>query len=279
MKTSTKIFFAKHASSIIRFFLKLFCKNSEQILVKRNNKFFFLDLTEGMDFAILLNIYENNVVNFYSKLIKTNYVIIDVGSNIGFHTLNFAELCPKGKVYSIEPTSFGFNKLKKNINLNPNLKKVIISDRIFFSRLNIKKENKYVYASWPLIKKNEKIHPVLMGVGKKINKARVESLDDYVLRRKINKIDMIKIDVDGNEYDVIKSSVKSIQNFKPIIILEFCPYLHKDKNLDFLLNFFNKLNYNFVDPSNSKDIQLKSSNDLKKNINYGSGKNFFLIPQ
>ena len=90
---------------------------------------------------------------------------------------------------------------------------------------------------------------------------------------------MIKIDVDGNEYDIIKSGEKTIKKFKPIIMIELCPFLHEDKHLNFIINFFNKLNYDFIDSSNSNKLELKNVEDVKKLISYGSSKNIFLIPK
>ena len=92
MKTSTKIYFANVISIIIRTFFKFFGKNYRELIVKRNKILFSLDLTEGIDFAIFLNFYEKEVVNYYSKIIEKNFVIIDIGSNIGFHSLNFAQI-------------------------------------------------------------------------------------------------------------------------------------------------------------------------------------------
>ena len=279
MKTSTKIFFAKYLAYFIRFFIKFLGKNAKKLIVKRNNIFFSLNLFEGIDFAVFLNFYEKNVVNFYSKIIKSSFVIVDIGSNFGFHTLNFSKLTPSGKVFSIEPTSFAYNKLKKNINLNPILKKNIVFDQVFLSRLNINLKNKYVYASWPLSNTKKKVHPILMGQEKKIQGCNVKSFDNYILRRRIKNLDMIKIDVDGNEYDIIKSGEKTIKKFKPIIMIEFCPFLHENKHLNFIINFFNKFNYDFIDSSNSNKLELKNVEDINKLISYGSSKNIFLIPK
>ena len=277
MKTSTKIFFAKILSNIIRFFIELNGKNSEKLKIKRNNIFFLLNLTEGIDFAIYLNLYERKVVKFYSKIIDSNSNILDIGSNIGFHTLNFANLLSTGKVFSIEPTSFAIKKLKKNINLNRFLKKKIIYDQIFFTNSKNNFKNK-IYASWPL-KNNNNIHPILMGEEKDASKSKIESLDSYIFRKKINNLNLIKIDVDGNEFDIINSGKKTIRKFRPIIMIEFCPYLHKDNDLDFLIKFFNKINYDFIDSSNSKKLKLNNVTDLKKKIIFGSSKNIFLVPK
>ncbi len=266
MKTSTKLFFAKFLSNIIRFFFELHGKNSEKIKIKRNNILFLLNLKEGIDFAIYLSLYERKVVKYYSKIINPKSNVIDIGSNIGFHTLNFASLLSSGKVFSIEPTTFAIKKLKKNINLNPILKKKIIYDQIFLSssKKNFKKN---IYASWPL-KNNNKIHPILMGLKKDAKKSKIVSLDNYVLRKKINNLNLIKIDVDGNEFDIVNSGKRTIKKFRPIIMIEICPYLHQDNDLDFLIKFFNKLNYIFIDSLNSRELKLNKVSDLKKKNNF-----------
>ena len=277
MKTSTKIFFAKFLSNFIRFFFKLNGKNSEKLIIRRNNIIFSLDLNEGIDFAIYLSLYEKKVVNYYSKIINPNSSILDIGSNIGFHTLNFANLLSSGKVFSIEPTSFAFEKLKRNISLNSSLKNKIICDQFFLS--NSKKNfNKRIYASWPLESK-KKTHPVLMGQEKDASKSKIESLDNYIRKKRIDNLSLIKIDVDGNEFNVIMSGKKTIKKFKPIIMIEFCPYLHQDKDLNYLIKYFKKLNYLFIDSLNSKELKLNNVNDLKKKISFGSSKNIFLIPK
>ena len=69
--------------------------------------------------------YEPWLKKHFKKLIKTNAVVLDVGANIGFHSLYFAELAgSNGKVVSIEPIPQNFEALEKNIALN-NFKNII----------------------------------------------------------------------------------------------------------------------------------------------------------
>ena len=83
-----------------------------------------LDLSEGIDLSIFLfGNFENELILMIEKLSnKKEFDIIDIGANIGVHTLQFAKNYEKAKIYSIEPTAFAYEKLKKNVDLNLDLK-------------------------------------------------------------------------------------------------------------------------------------------------------------
>ena len=70
------------------------------------------------------HLYEPDIGNFLVRIIKPGDVCVDVGANIGMHTLLMASLNAnadkeeKAKVISFEPNEKCFNELKKNIKLN-----------------------------------------------------------------------------------------------------------------------------------------------------------------
>ena len=78
-----------------------------------------LDLSEGIDLSIFLfGNFENELILMIEKLSnKKEFDIIDIGANIGVHTLQFAKNYEKAKIYSIEPTLFAYEKLKINVDL------------------------------------------------------------------------------------------------------------------------------------------------------------------
>ena len=121
MKTKYKIILAK----IIYLILKIFI--SKIRYVKRNNIKWKLDLSEGIDLSIFIfgtsekKIY--NLKKIFKK--KSKLIFLDIGANIGSVTLPLARIFNNSYVYSIEPTSYAFRKLKKNFSLNPSLSKKI----------------------------------------------------------------------------------------------------------------------------------------------------------
>jgi FkbM family methyltransferase len=207
-------------------------RKPDNTVCKRSGIFWDLDLQEGIDFSIwLLGGFELKTKRLYQGLIRKGDIIIDIGANIGAHTLPFAKLTgPHGKVYAFEPTSYAFNKLSRNLSLNPNLIRQVETVRmILMDNKSDKKPTSLLYSSWPLVN-CEGVHIRHRGRLMDINGAEKSTLDDYVTRRMIERIDFIKIDVDGNEVDVLKGSWGTIQKFHPVILTEFAPYLFENNN-------------------------------------------------
>lgn len=266
--TSQKIFLASIISkSLIVFF------GSEKKIIKRNNINYKIDLNEGVDLGIFLNVNLEGKIFNLTKLLNKNkkFNLIDIGANIGSVSLPLAKIFFKSSIFSIEPTYYAYKKLITNINLNPYLK-----ERIKTLNFLINNENKTrnVYSSWNFTNKGKK-HSVHLGSLKKINKKNIISLDKLI--KKINKkIDFIKIDIDGFELNVLSSGVKFIKKFKPIIHIEFAPYLHSGSNnsLEELIYFIkHRLNYKFY---NEDFKEIKEIETYVKKINNRS-ENFFLI--
>ena len=120
MKTKHKILFAKIISNIITFFYK------NRVLVKRNDIRWSLNLNEGIDLSIFLfGKFENSILDVAKYLVKKkNIAIVDIGSNMGVHSLRLAKIFNNSSVYSIEPTDFAYNKLSKNVSLNKQIKNI-----------------------------------------------------------------------------------------------------------------------------------------------------------
>ena len=267
LSTSTKIYLATILSKLL-----IYLFQRKNFVISRNGIKYRIDLEEGVDLGIFLGVKNEkklfNIKKYISQRQKFN--IVDIGSNIGSVTLPLANTFKKSKVYSIEPTVYAFEKLKVNINLNPNLKKRIKTFNYFISEK--KNKIKFVHSSWKLNNNNKK-HQIHRGILKKTFNKSI-SLDDLLKKNKI-PIKLIKIDVDGYELDVLKSAEKTLKKIKPIIYFELAPYLYKEIGYKFddLLNYLKKLNYHFYNEdlkpvSNIKSISLKLTN---------RSMNFFLI--
>ena len=79
-----------------------------------------LDLRESVDRGIFLLGWEPLTISWLNKNLKTGDVIIEVGANIGAHSLIMSSIIgPDGSLYCFEPTNFAFDKLTTNFALNP----------------------------------------------------------------------------------------------------------------------------------------------------------------
>ena len=270
MKTSTKIFIAKIIFKILIFF-----GFKKKNVVQRNKINWSLDISEGIDLSIFLfGSFQNQITKSILKYIfehkkndNTFYNIIDIGSNIGDKSISLSRILLtynffNFKIFSIEPTYYALKKQEKNINLNKSLKKKIVLSKYFISHL--KNKPKKIYSSWNL-KKNINIHKIHRGVLKKIDKnTKVISLDKFIKEKKIKKEIIIKIDVDGFEMSVLKSSIKTLTSFKPVIFIEYAPYsfVEKGSSTEEFFNFLKKYDYQVFDLNFNKLDRI--------NINKGS---------
>ena len=168
------------------------------------------------------------------------------------------------KVFSIEPTDYAYKKQIKNINFNPELKKKIFLFKYFIS--NKKKKPKKIYSSWSL-ENSIKSHNIHKGKLKKINKLTKNiSLDEFVIKNNIKDKVIIKIDVDGFEMEVLKSSIKTLRNKKPVIFMEYAPYSFKEygSNVKEFYNFLKKNGYQIFDLNFQKldDINVAEGSSI-----------------
>ena len=271
MKTKYKIFLAK----IIYIFLKNFIKK-KNLIIFRNGLKWSIDISEAIDLHLFLFGNFEKEISSTAKLLdlSQNKHILDIGANFGVQTLQFANQFPDSVIHSIEPTNFAYEKMLKNIDLNPNYKKNIYPEQFFISD-NITDMPDQVYSSWSLSSDNE-THSKHKGVKKSISSSNKITLDNFIIKKKISGLDFIKLDVDGLELMVLRSGVNYLKNNKPPIFMELAPYLYKENGyqLSDLLEFISKIGYNFY-----KINPLKKILDIKsfaETIEDGSSKNILL---
>ncbi len=268
LSTSQKIYFASILSKFLIFFF-----NKKKRTILRNGIFYEIDLNEGVDLGVFLNIKnEKKLFNLKKILnVKQKLNLLDIGSNIGSVALPLTQMYYKSNIYAIEPTFYAFKKLKRNIDLNPRLKKRI---KALNFMINTDKATKKVHSSWNL-NNHEMKHKIHLGSLKKINTKNITTLD-FIIKKIKKKIDFIKIDVDGFELKVLQSGYLFIKKYKPIIHIEFAPYLHNEfgYTTDELIFYIqNNLEYNFYDEDFEKIDNIR---EYVKSIKRRS-ENFFLI--
>ncbi|WP_075522755.1 FkbM family methyltransferase [Candidatus Pelagibacter communis] len=267
MKTKYKIFVAKILSSFLRFFIS----NIQE--VKRNKIFWLLDLNEGIDLSIFLfGTFEKKILKLEKILKKqSNFCFLDIGANIGSVSLPLAKSFKNCKIFAIEPTDYAFRKLEKNLSLNSDIKARVDLNQVFISN---QKKPKKVWSSWNLNDKDD-VHKTHKGKLMEVRENSYIALNDFINMKGIEKVDFIKIDVDGYELDVLKSGFEYLKENKPIIFIEIAPYLYPEfgYNVSELIGYIKNIGYDFHDDNLKK---IKDTELEIKNIKFGSSKNYFL---
>lgn len=171
-----------------------------------------LDLTEVIDRAIWTGGWEPETIDFLRRNIRSDDVVIEVGANVGAHTLNLAHLVgPQGKVYAFEPTVYAQTKLRVNIAHNPALEPRIVVRSELVTNRELATPIRTIRSSWRAME--SQVSPEAVA-------AAAIALDSLELSR----LDAIKIDVDGYDFKVLQGAEGIIERFHPLILIELCEY-------------------------------------------------------
>ncbi len=170
-------------------------------------KFWYRSDDKFIGQRIALRKYEEYESLLILKKINKDSVVIDIGANIGYYTLLLAKVCKR--VYAIEPDKECFEILKKNIEEN-NLKNVILINKAVSDKVEM--------VSFAHNNDNHGDGKIdLRSQISDIRKIKTIKLDDVIKE----KVDLIKIDVQGHEPQVIAGAEKIIAKYSPILFLEF----------------------------------------------------------
>lgn len=250
LKVHKKLPFVPFEKELIKIY-HFFQDKNEIVNTKIDGINYKLDLSELIDNKVFYQNWEPEMTKMFKKTIKSGMTVLDVGANMGYYTLLMGKLMKnKGKIISFEPTLGGFERLKTNVSLNDFNN--IVLERIGLANKNGKIKAK-IRHSW---KMSSLIEP-------KAETIYLMRLDDYVKKNKIEKIDFIKIDVDGYEYEVLKGAKEILEKYKPILCLEIGNYENKKGGykLKDIIDYLESFKYSFY-YENGKPV-----NSIKELIN------------
>jgi len=165
--------------------------------------------------------YEARLVRILKTFLKEGDTFIDVGANIGYITAVAAGCVgKKGAVHSFEPIPEYFQKIKKIAEMNKGYKIIVNPFAIGDEEGKIK-----IYISSQI-----GCDTVISAKadGKNFLEVPVKRLDNYIIENKIHNIKIIKIDVEGFEFPVLKGLEEYFlkcrdNNFYPLVLCEIHP--------------------------------------------------------
>lgn len=235
----------------------LFTGSDKRIIVRRGIRY-EVDPSEGLDLSMLLfgNFQRHVSRNSWVKIPKEG-MILDVGANVGFMSLQYAQLVPAGLVYAFEPTAYAYAKLKRNLSLNPVLEAIVKPVQAFLSSGDGGDDVPTAYSSWRIDgSAKENLHPVHGGTPMPAGEVPVITLDAFCAAEALRRIDFIKIDTDGHEYAVLNGAVDILRRFRPAVILEIGLYIMEERGLNFgdYNSFFTRLGYELYNAANLKPV-------------------------
>jgi FkbM family methyltransferase len=250
--------------------------------VQRGGCRWHLDLREGIDFSIwLLGSFEPRTIALYRRIVRPGSVVLDVGANIGAHTIPLAGLVgADGRVHAFEASEWAFDKMSRNLAINRELVSRVTANHCFLTDgTDAQIEEKEIYSSWPLDTRDA-LHPQHGGELKAIGRAIRTSLDNYATEQQLKGVDLIKIDVDGNELSVLQGGSRSISRWLPPMVIELAPYVCTEAGHDFpvLIGLLRDLGYRQVEVIGKRRRFPLEASHLERVIPTGASINALLTP-
>lgn len=205
------------------------------------------------------------------EYLQNDAVIFDIGANVGTFLYQFENKLNHKNIFAFEP----------NKKLNIRLKRLFPSMNI--SSVALSDENTTAQFKVPIIKGKMVASRGTLNTSYKekdeensyTETVEVVKLDDWTKSKNINKIDFIKIDVEGNEMKTLFGGKNTIQQFKPTLMVEMEQRHHETpiwneisevENWGFEAHYLNR--NTFTLKKLTEEILLKNINDEKNKTEY-----------
>jgi FkbM family methyltransferase len=225
-----------------------------------------IDTVYPIEREMLTGCYDLETAAIIERFVKLGDVCIDIGANVGAISFALAKkVGAHGKVYSFEPGGFLFGRLVDNIRLNPGYEKIICPFKVGFSD---KKEARF----WNEDKQNRGNASFLFLDSNQDERVELISFDHLISEQNLDRLDFVKIDVEGMEYEVIKGAVETIRKYKPILWYEtgffdkgfWAEILREEKVVLATENLLSGMGYKFYKLDAERIVQTRYP-DLKYN--------------
>lgn len=144
---------------------------------------------------------EPELFSFYEEFLKPGMVVADAGANIGLHTLFFAKrVGPLGSVYAFEPGAAAFKRLQAHVKRNQ-----LSNVHCFHCALGAAEGRVSLVEIEEDSSRNFVANdPLTFGAD---NEVKLRPLDQVLREAAVEKVDFLKLDVEGFEPEVLKGAI------------------------------------------------------------------------
>lgn len=187
----------------------------------------------------------------FEQICKDGDIVIEVGANIGAHTLYLSKLVGNGYVFAFEPQRLVFQNLCANLAINS------ISN-VYAYQEAISDENGTIIIPECDFTKNNNFGGINIENTKNGTTVNRQKLDNFL--NKIDRLKLLKIDVEGMEILVIKGAKELIDKFRPIIYVENDRQEHSKELIELLWSLDYKMYWHLPKLYNKSNFFCQEEN-------------------
>ncbi len=263
--------------------LKAIKQNLEINLFPLSYKKKYFERIDSLNWSNIKNRNIENELLLIQYFLDSNSTFIDVGANLGQYVFKAEGIIPRNNIYAFEPHP-ALNKRLSKLFTGIHLSQDALSDAEGNTQFKIPYfNNREIHTRGTLKTEHVEVdetNSVLIDV-------HISTLDKFSEVNKIEKVSLVKIDVEGAEFDVINGAGEMIKKFQPIFIIEIEQRHHKTPILDFIMNLektgqYTCCYFDTMDQQLKTDIKDKKIEDIQSLDNHGKNRlfinNFIFIP-
>jgi len=187
------------------------------------------------------------------SLVSKGDNVLDIGSNIGFTLLSMAHISEIGGVIGFEPDKLNYQRCLENVKQNNfqniRLYNIGLGDNEISLPMEVRAEVNRGGNRVSVTGQGELIH--------------IKTIDSIFPSFNLEKLDLVKIDVEGYELHVLKGGAKTLQKFHPVLFIEVNDdnLLDQNSSAKSLVEFLFDLGYNRIIRTDNGNT-LTSSHDF-----------------
>jgi FkbM family methyltransferase len=194
--------------------------------------------------------YEPQALDALKENITPGAVVLDVGANVGISAMMMARWCgSEGHIYAFEPSPIAKKLLAEHLRLNGLAERVTICG----SALSDTEGTATFFASG--ISGKSALSDANISQGVETVKVPVTTIDAYCQAKKIRP-SLIKIDVEGFEFNVLNGARNTLKENRPSILVELHPMFWFALGIDsgWAESQLRELNYRVIPIENQSDV-------------------------
>lgn len=158
--------------------------------------------------------YDDDVIQSVQRFVGPDACVVDVGVNVGAVTLLMARLVGSGgRVLAVEPGPPLVERLRANLALNP-----AVADRVTIHQVGLSDApGTLIWQPNQSDIGNASLHPDSGPGGITVP---VTTLDALAASWALDRLDFIKIDVEGMELEVLRGARRTLETLRPVVLFE-----------------------------------------------------------
>ena len=176
---------------------------------------YYQSLRHGVELDLV-----DSVLSGIRPHVTADAVCLDIGANIGLYTLALAALAPQGSVWAFEPGPSTFDFLSRNIQVNKlshaHAVHAAVGDvtgTVEFQDIPFFTAGSFLVVGEPFLTTEV--------LGSLCIKTPSITIDQFMADQGLDRLDFVKVDVEGGELSVLDGAVQTLAVHQPLVVLEF----------------------------------------------------------